>query len=156
MTQKLTHRKAQITDLRAIVNLLLEDEFGQIREKLETNLDQRYIDAFYRIDSDPNQYLMLVEIDNRPIKIVATCHLTIMPSLTFIGSTRMQIEAVRVLKKYRGQKIGKWMLNAAILYGKSKEASIFQLTTNKNRLGAKQFYEQTGFEASHIGMKKYI
>jgi hypothetical protein len=60
MTQKLTHRKAQITDLRAIVNLLLEDEFGQIREKLETNLDQRYIDAFYRIDSDPNQYLMLV------------------------------------------------------------------------------------------------
>ena len=156
MTQKLTHRKAQITDLRAIVNLLLEDEFGQIREKLETNLDQRYIDAFYRIDSDPNQYLMLVEIDNRPIKIVATCHLTIMPSLTFKGSTRMQIEAVRVLKKYRGQKIGKWMMNAAILYGKSKGVSIFQLTTNKNRLGAKQFYEQIGFEATHIGMKKYV
>jgi hypothetical protein len=43
MTQKLTHRKAQIIDLRTIINLLLEDEFGQIREKLETNLDQHYI-----------------------------------------------------------------------------------------------------------------
>jgi GNAT superfamily N-acetyltransferase len=156
MTQKLTHRKAQIIDLRTIVNLLLEDEFGQIREKLETNLDQHYIDAFNRIESDPNQYLMLVEIDNKPIEIIATCHLTIMPSLTFKGSTRMQIEAVRVLKKYRGQKIGKWMMNAAILYGKSKGVSIFQLTTNKNRLGAKQFYEQIGFEATHIGMKKYV
>jgi len=34
MTQKLTHRKAQIIDLRTIINLLLEDEFGQIQEKL--------------------------------------------------------------------------------------------------------------------------
>ncbi len=39
-------------------------------------------------------------------EIIATCHLTIMPSLTFIGSTRMQIEAVRVCAKRRGQTLG--------------------------------------------------
>lgn len=93
MNQNLTHRKATIADLRTIVNLLLEDELGQTREQFSEELDQAYIDAFYKIDSDPNQYLMIVEMNK---EIVGTCHLTIMPSLTFIGSTRMQIEAVRI------------------------------------------------------------
>ncbi|HBB7077297.1 TPA: GNAT family N-acetyltransferase [Legionella pneumophila] len=73
---------------------------------------------------------MIVENDD---EIIGTCHLTIMPSPTFTGQTRMQIEAVR---EYRGQKIGEWMMNVAINYGKSKGASIIQLTTNKKRLRA--------------------
>ena len=46
-------------------------------------LDKNYIKAFHKIDSDPNQYLMLVESGD---EIIGTCHLTIMPSLTFVGS----------------------------------------------------------------------
>ena len=89
-------------------------------------------------------------------EIISTCHLTIMPSLTFIGSTRMQIEAVRVIQKYRGQKIGEWMMQEAMEYGKSKGASIIQLTTNKQRTSAKHFYEKLSFEATHEGMKLYL
>jgi ribosomal protein S18 acetylase RimI-like enzyme len=89
-------------------------------------------------------------------EIIGTCHLTIMPSLTFIGSTRMQIEAVRVAGKYRGQKIGSWMFDQAISYAKENDVSITQLTTNKKRPKAKRFYEKLGFEASHEGMKLYL
>jgi ribosomal protein S18 acetylase RimI-like enzyme len=89
-------------------------------------------------------------------EIIGTCHLTIMPSLTFIGSTRMQIEAVRVADKYRGQKIGSWMFDQAIAYAKSMGVAIIQLTTNKKRRQAKKFYEKLGFEASHEGMKLYL
>lgn len=153
MNKNLTYRKTTINDLNAIVCLLLEDDLGKTREQLQTKLDQCYIDAFHRIDADPNQYLMVVEMAG---KIVGTCHLTIMPSLTFMGATRMQIEAVRVAEKYRGQKIGEWMMNATIAYGKSKSASIIQLTTNKKRPRAKQFYENYGFEASHEGMKIFL
>ena len=153
MNQQLTYRKANIDDLKAIVLLLLEDELGQTREHLVHELDHCYLDAFYKIDIDSNQYLMVVEIN---LKIIATCHLTIIPSLTFLGSTRMQIEAVRVSEKYRGQKIGQWMINSAIDYGKSKGASIIQLTTNKKRIDAKRFYEHLGFEATHEGMKLYL
>jgi ribosomal protein S18 acetylase RimI-like enzyme len=128
-------------------------ELGQTRENMQSTLDQRYIDAFHRIDVDPNQYLMIVENCD---KIIGTCHLTILPSLTFIGQTRMQIEAVRVSKKYRGQKIGEWMMQEAIAYGQSKDATIIQLTTNKKRSEAKSFYEKLGFEASHEGMKMYL
>ncbi|WP_342278764.1 hypothetical protein [Candidatus Tisiphia endosymbiont of Myopa tessellatipennis] len=48
MNQNLTHRKATIADLRTIVNLLLEDELGQTREQFSAELDQAYIDAFYK------------------------------------------------------------------------------------------------------------
>ena len=151
--ENLTHRKAAINDLRQIISLLLEDELGQTRESKKLELDQCYVDAFHKINDDLNQYLMVVESDK---KIIATCHLTTIPSLTFRGSMRMQIEAVRVAEKYRGQKIGEWMMNAAIAYAKSKGASILQLTTNKKRSKAKNFYEKIGFEASHEGMKLYL
>ena len=153
MNKNLSHRRAIINDVGTIVNLLLEDELGKTRESTNTVLDQRYITAFHKIDIDQNQYLMIVENGE---EIVGTCHLTIMPSLTFSGKTRMQIEAVRILEKYRGHKIGEWMMQASISYGKAKGASIVQLTTNKKRIKARKFYECFGFEASHEGMKLYL
>jgi ribosomal protein S18 acetylase RimI-like enzyme len=133
-----------------IVALLVEDELGASRENLAEELDAAYIDAFNKIYIDPNQYLMVVEKGH---EIVGTCHLTMMPSLTFKGSTRMQIEAVRVADKYRGQKIGEWMIKEALEYGKLRGAKLIQLTTNKKRDRAKKFYETLGFEATHEGMK---
>lgn len=150
---KLLQHKAKFEDLPSIIDLLLNDDLGQHREVQGEKLDQRYIDAFHRIDTDPNQYLMVV---TNAKKIVGTCHLTIMPSLTLVGSTRLQIEAVRVAEAYRGQKIGEWMMNAALGFAKANGATILQLTTNKQRLRAKQFYERWGFKATHEGMKYYI
>ena len=149
----LTHRKARIADLYQIIELLLEDELGGTRESKSAELDENYIKAFHKIDSDPNQYLMVVENGD---EIIGTCHLTIIPSLTFVGSIRMQIEAVRVSGKYRGQKIGSWMFDQAISHAKDKGVSIIGLTTNKKRAQAKHFYEKHGFEASHEGMKLYL
>ncbi len=149
----LTHRKARIADLPRLVELLLEDELGSTRESKSSELDKNYIKAFHKIDSDPNQYLMVIENGD---EIIGTCHLTLMPSLTFIGSIRMQIEAVRVTGKYRGRKIGSWMFDQAISYAKAMDVSIIQLTTNKKRPQAKHFYEKLGFEPSHEGMKLYL
>jgi len=148
----LSHRQATFHDLSRIVELLAEDELGKTREFLSDTqkLDQRYGDAFERINNDPNQYLMVVEEGDQ---IVGTCHLTLMPSLTFTGSTRLQIEAVRVSAEKRGQGIGAWMMAQAIYFGKSQGATIIQLTTNKKRPQAKEFYESLGFISSHEGMK---
>lgn len=148
----LTHRKARLQDLSRIIELLLEDDLGKDRES--KNLEAKsYIDAFNKINNDSNQYLMVVENDH---EIVATCHLTIMPSLTFIGTTRMQVEAVRVAEKHRGQKIGEWMFRKAVEFAKLNDVKIVQLTTNKKRERAKNFYENLGFTASHEGMKMHL
>jgi len=149
----LSHRKANINDIKAIVALLIEDELGMARDHLEEELDPKYLEAFELIDKDPNQYLMVVENAG---EIIATCHLTLMSSLTFTGSTRMQIEAVRVSEKMRGQKIGEWMINQAFGYAKANNVKIIQLTTNKKRPRAKHFYEKLGFDATHEGMKLYL
>ena len=126
----LTHRKAQIADLKTIVALLADDKLGESREQSSNDLSQQYIDAFHAINKDSNQYLMVLCIGT---KIIGTCHCTLMPSLTFTGSTRMQIEAVRVHSDARGQNIGQQMMELAMSWGKEHGAKIFQLTTNKEK-----------------------
>jgi ribosomal protein S18 acetylase RimI-like enzyme len=149
----LIQRKAQITDLKAIVALLADDKLGHSREQSSNDLSQQYIDAFNAINKDPNQYLIVLCIGT---KIIGTCHCTLMPSPTFTGSTRMQIEAVRVHSDVRGQNIGQQMMELAMSWGKEHGAKIVQLTTNKERPEALRFYEKLGFKASHAGMKLYL
>ena len=146
----LQYRKAKASDLPHIIKMLADDELGKQREKDGVVLDQRYLEAFERIDADSNQYLMVVESENN---IVATCHLTFMPSLTRLGTTRMNIEAVRVSSEVRGQQIGEWMLASALNIARLNHASLIQLTTDKKRADAKRFYERLGFQATHEGMK---
>ena len=154
LKNNLTQRKAKLEDLEIIISLLAEDELGVTRESVSLDAFEKYQDAFEKINDDPNQYLMVVlNVDN---EVIATCHLTIMPSLTFIGATRMQIEAVRVLSKCQGQKIGHWMIQEALNYAKKNNVKIVQLATNKKRPKAKKFYEDLGFQASHDGMKLYL
>lgn len=153
MNQKLSHRKATTDDLQKIVELLLDDELGRASEIASIELDARYMSAFSKINADPDQYLMVAVLGP---EIVGTCHLKIMPSLTFTGQSRLQIEAVRVDKKHRGQGIGEWMINAAIDYGRAQGATIIQLMTNKKRIRAIKFYEKLGFEATHEGMKLLV
>lgn len=150
MISQLTHRKATIDDLSTIIELLAQDELGAKREVRATPLDTQYIDAFNRINQDANHYLMIVELKD---EIVATCHLTLLPSLTFTGATRLQIEAVRVHPNHRGNTIGECMIKHAIEYGKSHNATIIQLTTNKERPNAISFYTKLGFTSTHEGMK---
>ena len=149
----ITHRKARIGDLTQIIKLLADDKLGRTREQADDEVAQNYLDAFAKIDSDPNQYLMVLENDG---EVIGTCHLTLMPSLTFSGSTRLQIEAVRVDRRIRGQNLGQQMIKVAINWGKEHGATIIQLTTNKERPDALMFYEKLGFKATHEGMKLYL
>ena len=147
------HRRAKLDDLKAIVSLLADDTLGRAREQAGDEVAQEYLDAFVKIDSDPNQYLMVLENDG---EVIGTCHLTLMPSLTFSGSTRLQIEAVRVNSSIRGQNLGQQMIEFAINWGFEHGATIIQLNTNKERAKALRFYEKLGFKATHEGMKLYL
>jgi ribosomal protein S18 acetylase RimI-like enzyme len=150
---KLSYRKANRADLQDIINLLADDDLGKDRELAGGIVSDKYKKAFEQIDQDPNQYIMVIEIE---CKVIATCHLTIMPSLTFHASTRMNIEAVRVSRDYQGQKIGQYMFERVMGYAESQNVSIVQLSTNKQRKGALAFYKSLGFEDSHEGMKLYL
>ncbi len=149
--EKIIFRKALKADLKDIVHLLADDEFGQERE-VESDLTP-YAKTFCLIDQDENQMLMVACIKD---KIIGTAHLTIMPSLTFVGSIRLNIEAVRIAPSCQGQEFGTRMIQEAINWGRQKGATIIQLATNKQRTGVKKFYENLGFKALHEGMKLYL
>ncbi len=144
----LEFRKSTKNDLGNIITLLLDDTLGVNRES-ESDL-RAYIEAYDAISQDSNQFLMVVA-ENK--NLLGTCHLTLMPSLTFKGSLRLNIEAVRVNGSYRGQGIGEWMFQQVVQFAKDKQCKILQLATNIQRTDALRFYEKLGFVSSHVGMK---
>ena len=145
----LIYRKARETDLRGIVGMLADDEIGKGREAGIGDLSP-YRDAFAEIDADPNQFLCVVESEGQ---VVGTLQLTFIPGLSRGGEKRGQIEAVRVAGDRRGEGIGRAMFDWAIEHCRARGCSMIQLTTDKTRADAHRFYENLGFEASHIGYK---
>ncbi|QCK14273.1 GNAT family N-acetyltransferase [Mangrovivirga cuniculi] len=145
-------RKALVEDLNAIIEMLADDDLGNKREDI--NELTPYLSAYLRIYSDPNQELMVMTDYNQ--KVIGTFQLTMIPYLTYQGGIRAQIEAVRVNKDYRGQGFGQKMFNWAIERAKINGAHLIQLTTDKNRIEALEFYKSLGFINSHEGMKLHF
>lgn len=150
---KLHIRPATQADLPAIVRMLAEDELGMQRERFETPLPQGYYTAFEAIEADPNQELIVAELEG---EVVGTLQLTCLPTLSYQGGTRAQVESVRVSEQVRGRGIGAGMMEWAMERARQRGCHLMQLTSHKSRSDAHRFYERLGFTASHIGMKKNL
>ena len=146
-------RKAAFTDLSEIVRLLADDNLGATREQWKDPLPSAYVNAFHRIQDDSNQDLMVV-VDGD--KVIGTFQLSYLQYLTYTGGLRVQVEAVRIDKDYRGLGVGKWMMEWIIEQARTMKAHVVQLTSTKSRESAIEFYEKLGFEATHEGMKYHL
>ncbi len=147
-------RKATIEDVSTIVGMLADDQLGQTREDFQDPLPTAYHDAFEKINSDENQELIVVE--DEQAEIVGTLQLYFIQYLTYQGGIRAQVEAVRIRKDKRGMGLGKEMFQWAIARAKERKAHLLQLTTDKKRPDAIQFYRDLGFTQSHEGMKMHF
>lgn len=150
----LRFRKAIRKDVPLIVQLLANDKLGAQREDYRDPLPEVYYNAFDRIDADANQWLVVVENDN--LEIIGTLQLSFLQYLTYRGGIRVQIEAVRVREDMRGAGIGQQIFEWAIEQARQAGAHMVQLTTDKERPEAIQFYLKLGFKPSHEGMKLHL
>jgi ribosomal protein S18 acetylase RimI-like enzyme len=148
-----TFRRARAEDVPAIVRLLADDPLGRTRERDETPLPASYREAFAAIDADANQELVVA---CRGPRVVGVLQLTYLPSLTYQGSWRAQIEGVRVDAAERSRGLGRALFEWAIGRARARGCSLLQLTTDKTRPDARRFYEGLGFVASHEGMKRRL
>jgi predicted N-acetyltransferase YhbS len=146
-------RLAKESDIPHIVKLLSEDDLTGNREEYSEVIPSYYVDAFRKIDSDPNNELVVAVMDQ---KIVGTLQLTYIPYILLQGSTRALMEAVIVTSKLRSQGIGTRMMRWAIQRSKQKGCKIVQLTSNKKRKKAHVFYKRLGFNATHEGFKLFL
>jgi GNAT superfamily N-acetyltransferase len=130
--------------------MLADDDLGSLRERYEEPLSESYYSAFEQIRNDPNHELIVAE---REGEIIGTLHLMFLPSVSFQGGLRAQVESVRVEKRFQSQGIGSAMMKWAMERAKQRGAHVVQLTTHKSRVDAHRFYERLGFKGSHVGMK---
>ena len=129
-------RIATRADLPSIVRLLADDDLGSQRERNEDPLPDTYYSAFEEINQDSNHELVVTE---RNGEVIGTLHLMFLPSISFQGGLRAQIESVRIDSRYQSQGIGSEMMKWAIERAKAR--------------GAHRFYERLGFKGTHLWMK---
>lgn len=144
-------REATREDVPAIVRLLAADQLGAHRED-PTELGD-YLDAFGRVDADPNNLLVVADDDGT---VVGTLQLTFIPYLTYRGAWRAQVEAVRVAPDRRGSGLGRQLMEWAVEQADERGCHLIQLTSNKVRDDAHRFYASLGFEATHEGFKRRL
>src|SRR5215510_2147941 len=141
---------ASRADLPSIVRLLADDDLGSQRERHEEPLPETYYSAYDEINKDPNHELIIAELNG---EVIGTLHLMFLPSISFQGGLRAQVESVRVDKNYQGKGIGSDMMRWTIERAKARGTHVVQLTTHKSRADAHRFYERLGFKGTHLGMK---
>ena len=132
------------------MRLLTDDDLGSQRERYENPLPESYFMAYEQIERDSNHELIVAELNGA---VIGTLHLMFLPSLSFQGGLRAQVESVRVDKLYQGQGIGSDMMKWAIERAEGRGAHVVQLTTHQSRADAHRLYERLGFKGSHLGMK---
>ncbi|MFD4538638.1 GNAT family N-acetyltransferase [Streptomyces bauhiniae] len=141
-------RPATPDDIPAIVAMLADDPLGAQRESPDDLTPYRA--AFERLDTDPNQHLVVAVRDGR---VIGTLQLTVIPGLSRKGATRSLIEAVRIHEDERGSGLGSELIQWAVDTSRRLGCHLVQLTSDKMRTDAHRFYERLGFTASHEGFK---
>ncbi len=147
---QLQFREAVTDDLPKIINLLHYDLLGETREALSDNAFIKYQLAFDDISNDKNAHIIVIAQHDQ---IMAVAQINFLSYLTYQGGKRGQIEGIRVDKNLRGKGLGQILIKYLIKFSIEKKCHLVQLTTNKQRIKAKRFYESLGFTATHEGMK---
>ena len=151
----ISFREATLADVPIVVRLLAADPLGSQREDVGGSLSPSYTEAFRAIDADPNQELVVATLEGED-RVVGVLQITYIPSLTYRGRWRAQIEGVRVEESLRSKGLGRALIRYAIERAESRRCRLVQLTTDKQRPEAVTFYEGLGFVSSHEGMKLHL
>src|SRR5574341_1093867 len=119
--KKINFRRARRADLPSIVRMLADDKLGSQRELYEDPIPVSYYVAFEQINNNPTHELIVAE---RNGEVIGTLHLMFLPSLSYQGSLRAQIESVRVDGTLRGQGLGSQMMKWTIERARQRGAHV--------------------------------
>ncbi len=142
--------KAKLDNLKDLIYLLFEDDLGKKRETLCGKSLNKYIKSFTKILNDTNNEIFIMILNDQ---IIGMMQLTFIPGLSMQGMTRCQIESVRIKKEYRDKGYGSKLINKGIEIAKINKCGLIQLTSNKKRKKAINFYKKLGFLSTHKSFK---
>jgi GNAT superfamily N-acetyltransferase len=144
----LSFREARARDLGAIVALLADDDLGRGRENPDDLA--HYALILGRIEGDVRNSIIVAE---QAGMVVGVFQITFITGLSRQGATRALVEGVRVAAALRGQGIGAALMHQAVEMARARGCALVQLTSDKSRTRAHDFYTRLGFKMSHEGFK---
>ena len=142
--------KAKLKNLKDLIYLLFDDDLGKDRENMSETSYNNYKKSFMNILNDSNNEIFIMILNDQ---IIGMMQLTFIPSLSKQGVTRCQIESVRIKKEHRDKGYGSKLINKSIEIAKRKKCGLIQLTSNKKRQRAINFYKKHGFLSTHVSFK---
>ncbi|WP_345752049.1 GNAT family N-acetyltransferase [Microbacterium rhizophilus] len=147
-------RAAGPADLDALIALIAADPVSAARGDTASDEDRAaYASALERLQEDPSNVQLVAE---RGGAVIATLQLTLIPGLSRRGTTRLQVETVRVRDDLRSAGIGRALMRWVGEIAPRRGAHLVQLTSDAQRVDAHRFYERLGYEASHVGYKLHV
>lgn len=151
MENEYSIRRAKWIDVEKIVEMSFEGRPDPSIEKMLPDFEpEGYFAAFQRINSDPNSFLMVVDCNGL---VIGTFQVTYLTFISGRGREDCQIESVFVAKDWRAKGVGTFIVKWAIDHARSRDCRRIQLTSNKLRTRAHNFYRNLGFNFSHEGAK---
>ena len=138
--------KAKLKNLKDLIYLLFDDDLGKDRENISETSFNNYKKSFMKILNDTNNEIFIMVLNDQ---IIGMMQLTFIPGLSMEGMTRCQIESVRIKKDYRNKGYGSELMKKGIEIAKLNKCRLIQLTSNKERLKAINFYKKLGFLSTH-------
>ena len=142
--------KAKLKNLKDLIYLLFDDDLGKDRENISEISFNNYKKSFLKILNDPNNEIFVMILSDQ---IIGMMQLTFIPGLSIEGMTRCQIESVRIKKDYRNKGYGSVLIKRGIEIAKLNKCGMIQLTSNKERIKAINFYKKLGFLSTHKSFK---
>lgn len=141
---------ANINDLAVLSQLLqelftLEKDFTVDSAKQLAGLQQLLVDS----------QRACICVARHEEKVVGLCTAQLVIS-TSQGSYSAWIEDVIVSQQYRGQGIGKALLNHALNWAKQQGATRAQLVLDSQNTAAIQFYQQVGWRETQLWVRQYF
>ncbi len=143
-------RRAREEDVASVVALYVSDPVTGPKEARGECLPEIYLEAFREIEADANETLLVAEDDG---VIVGTVQVSVIRHVVAQGLRRAVIEGVFVHPKYQGRGIGRRLMETAIELARERGCGAVELTSNKVRGRAHEFYAKLGFAATHEGFK---
>jgi GNAT superfamily N-acetyltransferase len=144
-------RPARTGDIAPILRLLTDDALGAARDVASDPPETAYLDAFARMQADPDCLLVVGEGPDG--RVIATLQLDILTGLSKHGARKALVQAVRVDSALRGRGLGARLMRWAIEEARARGCASIALSTHRSREGAHRFYARLGFEPSHLGMQ---
>lgn len=144
-----TIREAVTADVPRLIALIAG---GTLRHEDPADLAP-YQDAFAEMEATPGTTVMVAELGG---EVVGMCQLFTFRHLQERGGRCAELESMHVDAAYRSRGIGGVLLRAAVEWAAGQGCYRIQLTSNKVRDAAHRFYLRHGFDASHLGFKRYL